>query len=37
MNEQERQLRQAIIDKCRWMNTAGINQGTSGFVSGDQP
>lgn len=33
MDKQERQLRQAIIDKCRWMNAAGINQGTSGNIS----
>ena len=29
----ERQLRQAIIDKCRWMNVEGLNQGTSGNIS----
>lgn len=33
MNKQERQLRQAIIDKCRWMNATGLNQGTSGNIS----
>jgi L-fuculose-phosphate aldolase len=33
MDEQERQLRQAMIDKCRWMNAAGLNQGTSGNIS----
>lgn len=33
MNKQERQLRQAIIDKCRWMNAVGLNQGTSGNIS----
>ncbi len=33
MNKQERQLRQAMIDKCRWMNAAGLNQGTSGNIS----
>jgi L-fuculose-phosphate aldolase len=33
MNKQERQLRQAIIDKCRWMNASGLNQGTSGNIS----
>jgi L-fuculose-phosphate aldolase len=26
-------LRKAIIDKCRWMNAAGLNQGTSGNIS----
>ena len=29
----ELQLRQAIIDKCRWMNASGLNQGTSGNIS----
>ena len=29
----ERQLRQAIIDKCRWMNVEGLTQGTSGNIS----
>lgn len=29
----ERRLRQAIIDGCRAMNRAGINQGTSGNIS----
>jgi L-fuculose-phosphate aldolase len=33
MDQQERQARQAIIDKCRWMNAAGLNQGTSGNIS----
>jgi L-fuculose-phosphate aldolase len=33
MKKQERQLRQGIIDKCRWMNAAGLNQGTSGNIS----
>ena len=33
MNKLERQLRQAIIDKCRWMNAVGLNQGTSGNIS----
>ena len=27
------ETRQAIIDACLWMNSAGINQGTSGNVS----
>jgi L-fuculose-phosphate aldolase len=26
-------VRQAIIDKCRWMNAEGLNQGTSGNIS----
>src|SRR6476619_8107049 len=29
----ERELRQAIIDKCCWMNAEGLNQGTSGNIS----
>ncbi len=33
MTKQERQLRQAMIDKCRWMNAFGLNQGTSGNIS----
>ena len=33
MNREERALRQAIIDKCLWMNASGLNQGTSGNIS----
>jgi L-fuculose-phosphate aldolase len=33
MTEDERALRQAIIDQCRWMNASGLNQGTSGNIS----
>jgi L-fuculose-phosphate aldolase len=33
MNSEERRLRQAIIDQCRWMNASGLNQGTSGNIS----
>ena len=33
MDDQERDLRKAIIDKCRWMNASGLNQGTSGNIS----
>jgi len=33
MNKEERALRQAIIDKCLWMNASGFNQGTSGNIS----
>ena len=29
----EKDIRQAIIDKCRWMNASGLNQGTSGNIS----
>lgn len=29
----EKALRQQIIDKCRWMNAEGLNQGTSGNIS----
>lgn len=33
MTNEERGLRQAIIDKCLWMNQSGFNQGTSGNIS----
>lgn len=33
MPNQERELRKAIIEKCRWMNASGLNQGTSGNIS----
>jgi L-fuculose-phosphate aldolase len=33
MTKEELALRQAIIAKCRWMNAAGLNQGTSGNIS----
>src|SRR5438270_12856901 len=33
MTREERQLREAIIAKCRWMNDSGLNQGTSGNIS----
>ncbi|MEM9049387.1 MAG: class II aldolase/adducin family protein [Pseudomonadota bacterium] len=33
MKKAERALRQAIIDKCRYMNASGLNQGTSGNIS----
>ncbi|MBV9563515.1 MAG: class II aldolase/adducin family protein [Bradyrhizobium sp.] len=33
MKHEERQLRAAIIGKCRWMNACGLNQGTSGNIS----
>jgi L-fuculose-phosphate aldolase len=33
MTGDERQLREAIIAKCRWMNASGLNQGTSGNIS----
>ncbi len=33
MTKDERDLRQAIIDKCLWMNASGFNQGTSGNIS----
>ena len=29
----ELQLRQTIVEKCRWMNASGLNQGTSGNIS----
>ena len=33
MQREELKLRRAIIDKCRWMNASGLNQGTSGNIS----
>lgn len=30
---EETRLRNAIIEKCRWMNSVGLNQGTSGNIS----
>jgi L-fuculose-phosphate aldolase len=33
MTREERELRLAIIEKCRWMNASGLNQGTSGNIS----
>ena len=33
MNESERDLRAAIVEKARWMNDIGLNQGTSGNIS----
>lgn len=33
MTTVERKQRQAIIDKARWMNASGLNQGTSGNLS----
>ena len=33
MHGDERALRQAVIDQCRWMNASGLNQGTSGNIS----
>lgn len=33
MTREERQLREAIVAKCRWMNASGLNQGTSGNIS----
>src|SRR5262245_64537282 len=33
MRGEEHALRQAIIEKCRWMNASGLNQGTSGNIS----
>jgi L-fuculose-phosphate aldolase len=33
MKREELELRRAIIAKCRWMNDAGLNQGTSGNIS----
>lgn len=33
MTKLEIALRRGIIDKCRWMNASGLNQGTSGNIS----
>ncbi len=33
MDKTEKTLREAIIAKARWMNAAGLNQGTSGNIS----
>ncbi len=33
MKSEEHGLRQAIVDACRWMNSSGLNQGTSGNIS----
>lgn len=33
MKKDELALRREIIEKCRWMNSAGLNQGTSGNIS----
>jgi L-fuculose-phosphate aldolase len=33
MTDEERALRSEMIAQCRWMNAAGLNQGTSGNIS----
>lgn len=33
MTKITQKLQEAIIDKCRWMNASGLNQGTSGNIS----
>lgn len=33
MDQAELDLRQAIIDQCKFMNSSGLNQGTSGNIS----
>jgi len=33
MTRDEKTLRQAIVSKARWMNSSGLNQGTSGNLS----
>lgn len=33
MAQSERELREAIVEKARWMNASGLNQGTSGNIS----
>eukprot|EP01037_Dinobryon_pediforme_P021095 gene21095-21874_t len=33
MTPNERDIRTAIIEQCRWMNASGLNQGTAGNIS----
>jgi len=33
MHAEELALRSAIVERCRWMNASGLNQGTSGNIS----
>ena len=33
MDGQELELRRSIVEACLWMNTSGLNQGTSGNIS----
>ena len=33
MKKDEKHLRKAIVEACRWMNATGLNQGTSGNIS----
>ena len=33
LDQDERKLREAIVEKARWMNAIGLNQGTSGNIS----
>jgi L-fuculose-phosphate aldolase len=33
LEREEKALREAIVEKCRWMNAIGLNQGTSGNIS----
>ncbi len=33
MDKKEKTLREAIVEKARWMNASGLNQGTSGNIS----
>jgi L-fuculose-phosphate aldolase len=33
LDKDERKLREAIVEKARWMNACGLNQGTSGNIS----
>ncbi len=33
VKKEERKLRAAIVEKARWMNSSGLNQGTSGNIS----
>jgi L-fuculose-phosphate aldolase len=33
LQKDEQKLREEIVEKCRWMNASGLNQGTSGNIS----
>ena len=33
MTQAETKLRESIVEKARWMNANGLNQGTSGNIS----
>lgn len=33
VDREERVLRQALVDACRWLNGSGLSEGTSGNIS----